>query len=107
MRLQALFLVLVTSQTSTSGDLGATGSAMATTAEQVKCRSRGLMLGRQAFLEETCAMCYIYIPPNQFKTGSAKWTLAKKWTVIPSGSRLSNGSVEVRDGYLNGDRAGF
>lgn len=39
------------------------------------CRSRGRFMSIKAFELETCAMCYKYMPGNQFVDGG-KWNLA-------------------------------
>jgi len=41
------------------------GAAAATAADRV-CRSRGRYLAPQDFAYETCALCYVYMPPSEF-----------------------------------------
>lgn len=41
--------------------------------DSLKCLSRGFYLSPENFQAETCALCYIYMPPSQFKH---KWIKA-------------------------------
>lgn len=64
------------------------------------CRSRGLFLQAPEFMAETCALCYIYIPPNKFKFPQAKWNMTGRSAHDPFiGTRLTNGTLQVEHNF--------
>ena len=72
------------------------------------CRSRGVFLEPTQFMAETCALCYLYMPKDKFKTAFAKWNLTHgtTWTFPRRASLLSNGTLEVGT-YLKMDLVGI
>lgn len=54
---------------------------------QSLCRSRGKMLSVEAYRLETCALCYKYMPADQFAT--------PKWQIVPKTDHLVDGFMVI------------
>ena len=72
-----LLVLLGTAGSQTASDAANPGSPVEPAEEDASaylCRSRGRFLSIKAFELETCAMCYKYMPGNQF-VEEGKWNL--------------------------------